>query len=550
MILSSSSTTKGLYDVLMGGESLSYFNRVYIFLFLPIVVLLYNIIPKKYRYLVLIIASFLFFFMVSNKLILFLLLSIVSIYISGRLMNRVDDKKEEKLSNINKEDRKSIKEIYKKKKKFILIITILFNVAFLFFFKYLNFFAINTNIIFNWLNIDYNFKILKHLAPIGISFYTMEALAYTIDVYNNKIKAEKNILKLTLFLSFFPQIMEGPIARYSDTADKLYEGNKVTYKSFCFGYQRILWGVFKKLVIANRLNILVKIIFNSYMNYSGLSIAFGVIGYTVMLYMEFSGTMDVVIGSGEIFGVKIPENFRQPFFSKNISEFWTRWHISLGLWFKDYIFYPVSLSKSMRKLTASARKKIGNHFGPLISGAIALFAVWSLNGLWHGAGWTYLFFGMYHFLMILMGNIFEPTIIQICQKLHIDRKNKFYRIFQSIKMTILVFVGELFFRAPTMKIAFGMLTRIFTKQSFNNIKNGELLSLGLDIKDYIILIVAIIIVFVVSLIKEQGYNIRDEVSSKKIVIRWLIYYALIITIIIFGAYGAGYVPVDPIYADF
>ena len=546
MILSSTSS-KGLYDVLMGGEALSYFHRVYIFMLLPLFILIYNITPKKYRYLVLIAVSFLFFFMISNKLIFFLLLSIISIYICGLFMDKIDNKKEEVLKNTKQENKKEIKEEYKKKKKAILIITIIFNVSFLFFFKYLNFFASNANIILNWLNIEYSFQILKRLAPIGISFYTMEALAYIIDVYNGKIKAERKILKLTLFLSFFPQIMEGPIARYSDTANDLYEGHKTTYKSFCFGYQRILWGVFKKLVIANRLNILVKIIFSEYMNYNGLSVALGVIGYTVMLYMEFSGTMDVVIGSAEIFGVKVPENFGQPFFSKNISEFWTRWHISLGLWFKDYIFYPVSLSKSMRNLTTKARKKLGNRFGPLISGSIALFTVWLLNGLWHGAGWTFLFFGMYHFFMILMGNIFEPTIIKLCQKLHINRKNTVYRVFQSVKMTILVFIGELFFRADTMKDAFAMLGRIFTKFSF---KTGEISTLGLDSKDYIVLIIAITIVFIIGLLKEKGHNIREEVSNKNIVIRWLIYYALIVAIVLFGAYGAGYVPVDPIYADF
>ena len=205
--------------------------------------------------------------------------------------------------------------------------------------------------------------------------------------------------------------MEGPITKYSDTANSLYEGNKVTYNSFCFGYQRVLYGYLKKIVISDRLNILVQTIFNGYTSYSGTAIFLGAVAYTIMLYMEFSGTMDVVIGIGEMFGVKITENFRQPFFSKNISEFWMRWHISLGTWFKDYIFYPVSLSKPMKKLTLKARKVLGNHGGALISGAVALFCVWFLNGLWHGAGWPFLLFGMYHFLLIVIGNIFEPLII-------------------------------------------------------------------------------------------------------------------------------------------
>ena len=270
-----------------------------------------------------------------------------------------------------------------------------------------------------------------------------------------------------------------------------------------------------------------------------------------MLYMEFSGTMDIVIGIGQFFGVKIPENFRQPFFAKNISEFWTRWHISLGLWFKDYIFYPVSLSKKMKKLTIKMRKVLGNRFGPLVSGAIALFSVWFLNGLWHGAGYTFLFYGMYQFTLILLGNIFEPTIKNICHKLHINRENIVYRIFQSIKMTFFVFIGELFFRATSLKAGFGMLKRIFTHFNLHNtLKSNELYTLGLDGKDYFIIIITLIGIFIVSLLKERHHNLRTEISKKNIIIRWIIYYILILSIIIFGAYGPGYIPVDPIYADF
>lgn len=531
---------------------MSYFSIYYAFLLVPIVIAIYNLTPRKFRFIPLLLANFAFFFIISNKLIIFLLLSIISIYVSGLLMKKIDKQEKQILNNVEleKENRKLIKKKYKTRKKIVLIITILFNISFLFFFKYLKFFTINTNNLLNLLNIDFNFKILKYIAPIGISFYTLQALSYIIDVYNNKIEADNNFFRLCLFVSFFPQIMEGPIARYSDTANDLYEGKKVTYNSACFGYQRILYGFFKKVVIADRLNILVKIIFSNYASYDGLTVFLGVVGYTIMLYMEFSGTMDVVIGTGEIFNVKIPENFRQPFFSKNISEFWTRWHISLGKWFKDYIFYPLSLSKPMKKLTIKARKFLGNHFGPLISGSIALLVVWLLNGLWHGAGWNYIFFGLYQFIMILCGSIIEPLIKQICSCLHIDRQNIFYRIFQSVKMTIIIFIGELFFRAPTVKIGFEMLKRIFTKISFDELTKGELLTLGLDICDYIVIFVGIIFVFVISILKEKNINIRENIAKKNIVIRWILYYLLILSILIFGAYGSSYLPVDPIYADF
>lgn len=507
----------------------------------------YNLFPKKIRPFVLLFISLIFFYLISFKLIICLLLTIISIYISALLISKINKKKELILENIAVEEKKEVKSKYQSKKRLVLIGCLLFNVGFLFVFKYLKFFTINTNYIMDLLSFKYQFAVLKLVAPIGISFYTLQALSYLFDVYNGKIEADKNIFKVALFVSFFPQIMEGPIARYSDTAEDLYKGSKVTYDNFCFGMQKILWGLFKKIIIADRLNILVKTIFTDYLIYSGPVCFLGALGYTVMLYMEFSSTIDVVIGIGEIFGVKIPENFRQPFFSKTISEFWTRWHISLGTWLKDYIYYPISLSKPMKKLTASARKVVGNHFGPLISGSVSLFVVWLLNGLWHGAGWTFLLFGMYHFILIFLGNLFEPLIKIICEKLKFNRENIFYRVFRSLKVCFLVIIGELIFRAPTIGVSAVMIRKILTNFSF---KLSEIKTLGLDIPDYIVLIIAIIIVFIISLLKEKNINIREKISNKNIIIRWIIYYALIFSIIIFGTYGTGYQPVDPIYADF
>ncbi len=517
---------------------------------LLLTIVIYNIIPKKIRPVLLLLVSFGFFFILSNWLIVFLLLSILSVYIITNWLGELN-KERDKLIKEKPDIKKEIKEKYRKKKKLVLLLGIIFNVSFLFMFKYVNFFGTNLSNLLGLFNIEFNYRIVKIVAPIGISFYTLEALSYVFDVYYDKIEADKNILRVALFLSFFPQLMEGPIARYTDTANDLYAGRKVTYHNFCFGLQRIAYGIFKRVIIADRLSHLVSLVFKHYTSYSGSTILLGIIGYTVLLYMDFSGTIDIFIGIGEIFGIKIPENFRQPFFAKNISEFWTRWHISLGLWFKDYIFYPISLSKKMKKLTIKARKGLGNHFGPLISGAIALFAVWSLNGLWHGAGWPFLFYGMYQFTLILMGNIFEPLIIKICKKIHINRENIIYRIIQSVKMTLFVFIGELFFRAPTVTIGFKMLKKVFT--SFNlgtTLKSGEFLSLGLDIYDFLVIIGALIVIFIIGLLKEKKHNIREELSKKNIVLRWGIIYALLIAIVIFGAYGAGYQPAEPIYADF
>ena len=246
----------------------------------------------------------------------------------------------------------------------------------------------------------------------------------------------------------------------------------------------------------------------------------------------------------------MPENFRQPFFSKSISEFWTRWHITLGTWFRDYIYYPVSLADKCKKITNSARKKLGNYYGPIISSTIALFCVWILNGIWHGTGWNFLFFGMYHFALILTGRLIEPLIDKIIKKLHINSKHFLYKIMQIIRTTILVFIGELFFRANTLKDGFQMFSQMITKFSFNIINDGTVLKLGIDKQDFIIVFVMTIIVLILSILKEKGINIREKISNKNIVLRWAIYYGLILSVIIFGAYGIGYIPVNPMYAQY
>ena len=526
---------------------MSYLSSSFAFVILPIVLIIYNLNSKKgIRRWVLLLANAAFYFMLGTYRIIYLILSILSIYFGALYLNKLDNKKETLLKEKDA-DKSLINKKIKNKKKLILLICILFNVLFLVVFKYLNFFTLNINGLLDLLHINYEFKALKLLAPIGISFYTLSALSYVIDVYNGKIKADKSIIKVALFLSFFPQIMEGPIARFSDTADNLYEAKKTNYNNLVLGYQRIIYGFFKKYLIVDRLNPLVKTVFNNYYSYNGFTIFVGGAMYMVMLYMEFSGTMDIILGTGQIFGVNVPENFRQPFFSKNVSEFWTRWHISLGAWFKDYIYYPISLSKPLKKLTIKARKKLGNHYGPLISGSIALFVVWFLNGLWHGAGYTFLFFGLYHFVMIAGGNFASPMIISICNKLHINRENIVYRVLQSIKMCLFVVMGEIFFRAETLKDAFGMYKGIFTRFRFSG---RELLSIGLDIYDYIVVFAVIIVVFIVSLLNEKNKNIINIINSKKTWVKWAILLVIILVIITFGAYGPGYEPLDPIYADF
>ena len=402
---------------------MSYTKPVYLVIFLPIVIVLYNLIPQKHRWKVLLLSSYAFFWSISGKLIAYLLVATAVTYACGLWLQKKQDERNAQLLNVEKEKKKEIKQLYVKKQRRIILLGSVILIGLLIVLKYTHFFGTNINLLLNTLNVPIQFDIPKFIMPIGISFYTLQAVSYIVDIYKEKFKADKKIGRVALFLSFFPVIMEGPICRYDQVAESLWEGKKTTYKNLNFGLQRILFGLMKRVLIVDRVNPLVLEIFNNYTGYDGGIIALAMVIYTLQLYMDFSGVMDIVIGTAEIFGVKLPENFKQPFFSKSISEFWTRWHITLGTWFRDYIYYPVSLTKKCKNITSKMRKKIGNYYGPLIASAIALFCVWICNGLWHGSAWNYIFFGMYHFVLILSGRIIEPLAKTINTKLHINHKN-------------------------------------------------------------------------------------------------------------------------------
>ena len=528
----------------------SFSSMSYLVIFLPVCLVLYALMPARAKKYFLLVASFAFYWLVSGTLIIYLILSIFSVHYFGLWLDRINAEKKATLAGCEREQKKEIKAKFQRKGRLALFLAAFAHIGTLLVLKYSPFFTENLNAVLAALNVSTRLEIPSYLMPIGISFYSLQAVSYLFDVYRGTTKADDNIFRLGLFMSFFPQIVEGPICRYNQTAEKLWSVTQIDYHRFLLGIQRILFGYMKKLVVADRLNPFVNEAFDRYANYDGPMLALGALLYTVQLYMDFSGTMDAVVGIGIIFGVEMPENFRRPFFSKTISEFWQRWHITLGTWFKDYIFYPVTMSKPMKSLTSSARKKLGNHFGPLLAGSIALFCVWFCNGLWHGSAWHYIFFGMYHFVLILCGSLIAPAVKLFNEKLHINPERLPYRIFQILRSAVLVVFGELFFRANGLRAAFEMTKLMFTKVHFTALSDSTLKPFGIDTKDLFIVGVVVLIVFIVGLLKEKGIDVNERIASQNVVVRRIILYALIMFIIIFGAYGPGYVPVDPMYAEF
>ena len=529
---------------------MAYNASLYIFIFLPICLAVYQMTPEKHRWKVLLGFSWLFFYMISGKLIVYLLGTTLLTHYIGIWLTWLKTREQMEIGNADRMQKKEIKKKYQKKRRAVLFLGVLILLSVLAWLKYYNFFVHNTEMILDRFSIAFPLETRQVMMPIGISFYTLQAIAYMADVYWGKIQAEENPGRMALFLGFFPQIMEGPICRYSDTAESLYQGKSLRYENISDGYVRIFWGLFKKKIVADRLAAPVGVIFGHYTQYHGAVVAAAAVAYTVQLYMEFSGCMDIVIGSGKLFGISLPENFRQPFCARNASEFWRRWHITLGTWFKTYIFYPVSVSGPVKRWNQYGRKHAGKYLTNLVTSALALFPVWLCNGLWHGAKWSYIFYGMYYFTLILLGTAVKPVRERILQACHIREDAPYWRVLQIGKTWVIIFTGELFFRADGFRAGLHMFRSIFRGFDIRQFWDGTLLGFGMGRADLIAVAAGCIVVAVVGSVSERKGNVIGRLGKVRTPLRWCAYYALILAVFLFAAYGDGYQAVDLIYAGF
>ncbi len=527
---------------------MAYYKIGYFLLLLPVTLIMYQITPKKLRWFILFVSSLVYGYYYSKKYVIYVAITAAVAYAAAFLLDLIKEKSKKKQKNLDKEEKKLYKKKIKGLEKLVCACGILIVLGILLYLKYYNFFAENVN---NLIGKGKTLLSFKHLIlPMGISFYTMQAIGYIADVYWGKTKAQKNPLKLLLFLSFFPTIMEGPIAAYTDVNESLYAGESLDIDNLAQGYIRLFWGVFKKIVIADRLYVIVNELFNNAGNYHGAYIPAAAIVYTIQLYMEFSGCIDIVIGSAKMFGIKLPENFRQPFLAKDASEFWRRWHISLGVWFKTYIFYPVAMSKPVKKWTKYGAKHVGKYLTRLVEFSIALFPVWLANGLWHGAAWSYICYGLYYFTILLIEQALEPLRTKAVSGLKISDETVWYKWIRRAKTWIIIFTGELFFRADTLKAGISMFRSIFRKFSVAELFNGSFLSMGLDRLDWWVVAISMIIVIIVGALREKHENLVAWIAERKLPIRWTIYICLIVGVIVLGVYGPGHEEVDLIYAGF
>ncbi len=393
-------------------------------------------------------------------------------------------------------------------------------------------------------------KTVQAAAPLGISFYTLSLLGYLFDVYYEIGKPQKNFLKFALFGFYFPVIISGPILRYRDVEQELYAPHKFDYHKFTYGLQRMLWGFFKKLVIAERLAVVVNTIYGDTDTYRGFYIAIAAIGFAFQLYADFSGGMDIVIGLSEALGIPLAENFDRPFFSKSIQEFWRRWHITLGAWLKDYLFYPLLRSKAFTKLQTDCKKKFGKKWGKKLATFAAMFILWFAVGMWHGGAWKFIMgSGLIHWAYIVLGEAGEPLWKKLKAWCRVTDNTKWFALWQQIRTFLLVSASFVFFRASSFTDGLHNYRQMFAAFNPQIFWNGSLLSLGLNGIELVITVIVLFVLLAVSMLQEKK-SIRDRLSAMPIGIRWVLLYIALFSVIFLGYYGPGYNAAEFIYRGF
>ena len=506
-------------------------NSLFFLLFLAVLYVVYYVCPLKYRWMVLLGASVFFYALACAASPVYLLLTSISIWVSGLWMERLEQECKRMIAE-KRNTAAVLKKQYKKKKKKILTIAVIFNLGILLILKYSGFFVRIGNRLFAFTGVQ--LPVPKFLIPLGISYYTLIAISYLMDIYKGKIQAQKNYAKLRLFLAYFPQMTQGPMNRYKPMAAQLYEGHAFDYHNFSYGCQRMLWGFFKKMVVADNLRPVMQSIFDQYAELSGITCFLGCVYMTVWMYADFSGYMDIVAGASELFGIHIEENFRRPFFSESLAEYWRRWHITLSSWFRDYMFYPLAVSSPATKFGKLGRKWFGARVGKLFPSLFALVFVWTSTGFWHDASWRYILWGAANGVFIMGAMILEPYFAKAKEVLHIRQDSRGWKLFSIARTFFLVSILKIF---PGPASTAEMLQ--FAKKMFTDIRMpagwSEILP-GLSREMKIFLGCALLLMFAVDFLQEKQ-PVRDTLAKKPLLVRWFCYFFVLGVILAIGQFN-------------
>lgn len=492
------------------------FNSINFLIFFPIVVLAYFVVPRKIRCLWLLTASYYFYMCWNVKYIALIVSSTIVTWLAGWFVFAC-----KKMTA----------------RRTALGICLIFNLGLLFFFKYFDFFLEICNKVLGRLGWELLDKPFDLLLPVGISFYTFQALSYTLDVYRGKTEPEKNFFRYALFVSFFPQLVAGPIERSDNLLRQIRQIEKMklwNYENITNGLMLMVWGLFQKMVIADRVAILVDTVFNHYYMHGAAALIAGAVGFALQIYCDFASYSAIAIGAARVMGFELMENFNTPYFARSVSEFWHRWHISLSTWFRDYLYIPLGGSRCSRV------RRYGN-----------LLITFAVSGLWHGAGWTFLAWGLLHGMYQIAGDLTKGAKEKINGFLHTKTQSFSYKAAQAVITFVLVDIAWIFFRSEGLRAAVEYCKRIVTKWDPWSLFNGEIYSLGLDRGEFNILLAGAVSLFLVDLVRyRKKQSFPEFLTEQCIWFRWGALLVMMAAILVFGIYGIQFESSQFIYFQF
>lgn len=496
------------------------FNSIDFLIFLPIVLIIYYIVPGKYKHIWLLISSYYFYMCWNAKYALLILVSTVITYFSGILLKKAG----ETAADI---------EVVRRRKQLIIAISFISNLGILFYFKYINFALDIVTRLLSKAHISVNTPVFDVILPVGISFYTFQALSYSVDVYRGEVEPEKNFLRYALFVSFFPQLVAGPIERSKNLLTQLRKPRKFDSDYTFDGILLMLWGFFLKIVIADRIALFVDTVYGDCEQYNGIYLIVATILFAVQIYCDFAGYSSIAMGTAKLLGIELMDNFNAPYLSTSVADFWRRWHISLTSWFKDYLYIP---------LGGSRKGTIRKYINKLI--------VFVLSGLWHGAQLTFVVWGTINGLYQIVGEALMPIRKKITDVFDINRNSEGFCVIRALATFVLVDFTWIFFRADSVERAVYIIKSILTTENIWILFDGSLYNCGLDEKNFRFMIIAVIILFTADFLKRKGIRVREIILRQDSFIKCLVVSLSILLIMVFGKYGPAYDAVNFIYFQF
>ena len=483
------------------------FNSIQFLLFFPVVTLLYFILPHRFRWMHLLIASCIFYMFFIPVYILILIFTIIIDYIAGIM----------------------IENAHGARRKMFLVMSLVANIGVLAVFKYFNFFITNVNELLHGLNIaTHSLPLLNIILPIGLSFHTFQAMSYTIEVYRGHQKAERHFGIYSLYVMFYPQLVAGPIERPQNLLPQFRQKHFFDYDRVTSGLRLMAWGMFKKVVIADRLAIVVNGVYDHPHDYHGISVLIAMLFFSIQIYCDFSGYSDIAIGSARVMGFTLMRNFNTPYFSRSIAEFWKRWHISLSTWFRDYLY--ISLG--------------GNRVGKWRA-YLNQFIVFMVSGFWHGASWTFVIWGSLHGIFIIFARIIEPILKKGQLAIRLNKEAFWFKGYEVITTFILVTIAWVFFRADSFGSAFTMFANLghgLGSDLKTIIHSHKILNVvgffkGIELLDWAVIVFSIGVLFVIDWMQFR-MSVNEWLVRKNVFFRWSIYFSVVYFIIFLGKFGA------------